>query len=587
MTLITTDAWDELALGDVIADVLPFLSQATWFLRADKGLFELSNLTIPPATPGDPVGAIVDQGPQANNFTQPTSGKRGVFEKPYNNQAPAVRGDGATTCLQSVPGVVGTVSGFTHVIAGRFRTLTGVGQDAFGVRDGGNYSSGDFSVFGITIASGQHFFTEVAHAAGSSALAIGPLADLLPHVFTIRFSAGGLLELRIDGTLAVSVADTGAALVLTNVAEFFSIRNGGIVFADFDMYQSAFFPSHFSDAQTAQVEAAVAAMTYVYPITRTNVNMGLLAFDGGTGVLLPTGSVLAVWTDGSGDGTNDSKIFSSVSPNMGSTWSGASLKISDVSFGCDVQGYLSLVAGNRLLMAWQLNDLSTGGKGARLALWQDNGAGAPTIISIATPAGYQTATFTLTGHVREITPGGQLVSLAFSINTVSGHFDSFLVTSFDHGLTWSFLRVVAAGSATPHDWSEGDLLIYSPTSALIILRDNNGPGIALTRSTNGLVTWSAPVFFGGLVGVTPSLTLLADGVTVASISDRTSGNNIDLYRSVDGGATFTGPLVEFVDTSFLNQAGVIELSPGVLALIRPGTSAVGIFFDKLGEANLL
>jgi hypothetical protein len=173
------------------------------------------------------------------------------------------------------------------------------------------------------------------------------------------------------------------------------------------------------------------------------------------------------------------------------------------------------------------------------------------------------------GNVIAVLPSGVLVNLFTQIDraangTTSAHLN--VIRSADKGLTWSapsrIADLLAVGARDPQTNAavrDGALLaqiaVAANGQAFVVWQDarfNNGArdAIAISRSTDGGVSWSAPTRVNSAPGVpafTPSVHVRPDGVVGVSYYDFRS-NTADaatlptdywLARSSDGGVTWT------------------------------------------------
>jgi len=177
------------------------------------------------------------------------------------------------------------------------------------------------------------------------------------------------------------------------------------------------------------------------------------------------------------------------------------------------------------------------------------------------------ATAQTIGNVIAVLPNGAVVNLFTRITTANNVQRSELnvIRSTDKGLNWSApIKIadnLASGARDPEPGGlairDGALLpqiAAAPNGSLYVVwqdgRFVNGiEGIAFSRSTDGGLTWSAPMQINAVANVhafTPQISVLADdtiGVTYFDLRSNTSdpGNlptELWLARSRDGGATW-------------------------------------------------
>lgn len=173
------------------------------------------------------------------------------------------------------------------------------------------------------------------------------------------------------------------------------------------------------------------------------------------------------------------------------------------------------------------------------------------------------------GNLIVVLPSGVLVNLFTQIDraangTTSAHLD--VIRSADKGLTWSapsrIAELLAIGARDPQTGitvRDGSVLAQIAAGGngqlFVVWQDarfNNGAldAIAISRSTDGGVSWSAPTRVNAVAGVaafTPSVHVRSDGVVGVGYYDFRS-NTADpatlptdywLARSGDGGTTWT------------------------------------------------
>ncbi len=173
------------------------------------------------------------------------------------------------------------------------------------------------------------------------------------------------------------------------------------------------------------------------------------------------------------------------------------------------------------------------------------------------------------GNVIAVLPDGTLLDLLTQIDTASdGSKASFLavVRSLDHGATWSgSVRVAdleAVGVTDPQTHKPvrdgaglGQIAVTPSGQALVVWQDarfsgGDHDGVALSRSTDGGLTWSAAVQVNGAPqaqAFTPTVAVSPDGSIAVtyydSRDDTASGNtfltDVWLAESSDGGATWS------------------------------------------------
>lgn len=219
------------------------------------------------------------------------------------------------------------------------------------------------------------------------------------------------------------------------------------------------------------------------------------------------------------------------------------------------------------------------------------------------------------GNVIAVLPSGVLVNLFTQLDraangSTSAHLN--VIRSGDRGLTWSapsrIADLLAVGTRDPQTNAavrDGALLAQIAVAAsgqlFVVWQDarfNNGAvdAIAISRSTDGGVSWSAPTRVSTTAGVaafTPSVHVRPDGVVGVSYYDFRS-NTADaatlptdywLARSGDGGVTWTETRVASpFDLTTAPNAGGLFL--GDYQALKSRGNVFVPFFVKTNSGNL-
>jgi hypothetical protein len=218
------------------------------------------------------------------------------------------------------------------------------------------------------------------------------------------------------------------------------------------------------------------------------------------------------------------------------------------------------------------------------------------------------------GNVIVVAPNGTLVNLFTQIDRVSAtvtaaHLD--VIRSSDRGATWSpptrIADLLAVGTRDPQsnipvrDGSDLAQIAVAPSGHLFVVwqdaRFNNGAfdSIAISRSTDNGVTWSAPsrVSAANVAAFTPSVHVRANGdvgVSYYDLRNNTAAASLPtdywLARSVDGGLTWTETHVATAfDLTTAPQAGGAYFLGDYQALVSRSNVFVP-FFVKTSNGDL-
>ncbi|MDR7100556.1 hypothetical protein J2X04_002937 [Lysobacter niabensis] len=218
------------------------------------------------------------------------------------------------------------------------------------------------------------------------------------------------------------------------------------------------------------------------------------------------------------------------------------------------------------------------------------------------------------GNVIVVAPNGTLVNLFTQIDRVSAtvtaaHLD--VIRSSDRGVTWSpparIADLLAVGTRDPQsnipvrDGSDLAQIAVAPSGHLFVVwqdaRFNNGTfdSIAISRSTDNGVTWSAPsrVSAANVAAFTPSVHVRANGdvgVSYYDLRNNTAAASLPtdywLARSGDGGLTWTETHVATAfDLTTAPQAGGAYFLGDYQALVSRSNVFVP-FFVKTSNGDL-
>jgi hypothetical protein len=259
------------------------------------------------------------------------------------------------------------------------------------------------------------------------------------------------------------------------------------------------------------------------------------------------------------DGNTTSAVLASRSTDGGATWSTPLPLILDgASFFNDKESITADPTDAHFVYAvWDRLALSGFGP-TFFARSSNGGVSWEPAHAIFTPTGNNQTI----GNMIVVLPNGTLVNMMTEIDTVGGAMSSFVevIRSTDKGLTWSApIRIASELPIGTHDPETGSrvrdgsllpaIAVGATGNLFVVWQDGrfNGvrDGIALSRSTDGGFTWSAPTQINGNPAVQafePTVRVRADGtigITYYDFNNNTSDSSTLLTdywlaRSSDG-----------------------------------------------------
>ena len=276
---------------------------------------------------------------------------------------------------------------------------------------------------------------------------------------------------------------------------------------------------------------------------------------------------LALGFTGSIFGANSqSGLLVARSSDGGTTWGPATTLIRDGSGFFNDKGSITADPRDaRFVYATWDRLVATGGGPAMFARSVDNGRSWSAATAIYDP-GVNSQTV---GNVIALLPDGTLVDLFTRIDFAANGTQAAslaVIRSSDHGLTWSLpikiADLLAVGTADPQTGARvrdaailGEIASDPAGNLIVVWQDARFSGgvrdaVAISRSTDGGLSWSAPQAINGAPGVAafePIVAARADGVIGVmyyDFRDDTSSaatllTDLWLARSADAGRTWT------------------------------------------------
>ena len=254
----------------------------------------------------------------------------------------------------------------------------------------------------------------------------------------------------------------------------------------------------------------------------------------------PTGIAYAISLSFN-DSNSTSAILVTRSSDGGATWSNPITLIRDT--GQVLNDKESITAdptdANYVYAVWDRIDAQGYGP-AWFSRTSDGGQTWDTASIIYDPGQNATSGTPTLGNQIAVLPDGTLVNLFTEIDYVSGSYKASLkvIRSADHGTTWSAPVTIAAvrsvGTRAPQTGQAGrtgagigDIAVGPAGNLYVVWQDSRfsggqRDGIALSKSSDGGLTWSAPVEVNAVPSTqafTPSVTVLSNGTVAVTYYD--------------------------------------------------------------------
>lgn len=573
------------------AGPLSMTSTAQW-LKADGANFQDSARTVADNIVNSPVGSATDFSGNSKHSSAALT-VRPTYQTPIDFNASAFVFDGINDCIQSPINVLGAaVAGLTVAFAGRFRSTTGNDKYIFGASKSLIYNGTDhFVLFEIIKAAGQFVAYQVtvrklgAAVIVTTNIGLPSIVDFSPHVWLIRFTAGGTLELWMDGALLISGSAAAVGAVdLSNKVEDGGVV-GGAVATDWDLHERPLHEYAGTDAQIACEQAYLAYKWKIWPRTAFLTVTGPLPNIGGFLTKLASGRILLNFGTGSSDGSNDTSWNVRYTDDR-VTWSTPVL----IRPGGGVASIMTRASielpNGKIVQGWYQFPGNIGYSSV-----STDGGFSYVDHAVASPAGYA-QTILYSRIIRKA--NGALLCAAESMLIATGHFSTLLLQSIDEGVSWTLVGVIATegNPGSGGDYSEAAIEFQADENHIFaVVRHDNGATrtTEVFTSANGGANFSGGAEFqAGEYYVEMGLWYLADGLLVFGAGKRTSQSTATLLRSLDNGATWSNyaPLSTIGVTS--NTApSIVELLPGQLMVSWSEGGATGnatMNIQQLGES---
>ncbi len=532
---------------------------------------------------GDAVTTWADQTANANSPTQGSATLRPLYRTNRVNGLPSVLFDGSNDRLLDAAFTAGAISQpYTMTLV--YRHLAAGANVDYLIVNGSGTEATLFSPATSSRACDERWVSATTQRSIKS-------ADYDWHALILEVN-GASSRFKLDNKPWQSMGNPGT---------------GTLTGLSLGAYWEGSGPSNVEFARVL-VDTAVLGSDEAKMTTYLNSTYGINAtadgyavVDGGSNwnafpgcVKLASGDLLTVYRRAAGHVGSKGTIYQSRSTDGGTTWGTPAEILTDATLDLrDPVGAVQLASGRILLpyFAYPVSGTPLSSTQSRVAYSDDNGTTWAALSTISTPAGY-TALF-IWGHVRELTAGGDLIVPAYALNTTSGKYDSVLLKSTNGGTTWALHGVIAAGTATPRDYTETDVVVTTSVNNLYaVIREDNGQLLYTSTTTDGGATGSA--IGSSLVnGVAPSLLRMASGNLVLCWADRNVGPfGVSAMKSTDHGATWSAwryRVWHRVAGEDMGYCAPVELSAGIVGtpsyLDSTGTQAT-IRWDTFREASL-
>ena len=316
--------------------------------------------------------------------------------------------------------------------------------------------------------------------------------------------------------------------------------------------------------------------------------------------LCADGSLLAIWRRASGHVVEvGADLVASRSRDLGSTWSTPTVILADAMFDQRDPSLQRLRSGRLTLTYFKSADTTPAVQDSVFRYSDDHGATWSAEVSLPF-----TTTLWRAVHGMTELANGNLLAYASGINTGDTYTQSRSLLSTDGGVTWGSEATIAVSAS--QNFNELCVDTLPDGNLMALVRSDNGsgggtnPGIYRSVSTNGGVSWSAPVKVIDGYGRPEWLKLASGGLVVFY---RRFGDRLALTSaSWDNGVTWGVPDLLHPEDATVSQSvyqQAVQVAAGVVAVVycdevNSGVSGVtrfrylldGVGFSPLGDARL-
>lgn len=519
------------------------------WLKADAGTGGVAD--------ADAVTTWADQSGNDNSPTQATSNKRPLYKTGRINGLPSVLFDGSNDALVDAAFGGGAMTQpYTTAVVYR-RINPGLGID-YMVNSG---SGAEAVIFSPTANTTTKIGDEKLFA-GNSQLVVQALNEDW-HILVVEWN-GANTTVRLDNKPKRVIGNVGTA-AWTGLA--MGAYNDGV-----------FGPTNCEIAEVV-VDSAPLGADEDSLIAYIDAKYGVLAtadayatvdtneWNGFPGLCIAAnGDILAAYRKATGHVGSKGSIY--LARRTAGVWGTPVQILADATYDLRDPSGLTTLASGRIALPYFRYPVSGTPLTDIRGLYtysDDGGATWASPVMLATPAGYDWVCFW--GGIEECA-NGDLLAPGYGVNTATTFYDALLFKSVDDGANWTLHGVMGAG-ASGKEYSESAVRFTTDESNLIaVLRDDPGPDLHTTVSTDGGATWGAPVMLVG--GAAPQLLRLADGDLLLAWAERDGPMGTSVLKSRDHGATWGGWQYRvWVRTTGddAGYCGLAEISPGVVGVV--------------------